>query len=380
MAFTVIKTFVAKAPLDSVSQQMTKIIEWLAEDAGPMIPVKHKEGTDFLNGVKGDIAAKKVTKPLLKLGTDSGHLLIRVEGEKDYEKQVVIVKGYVDLKSERAKATVVNAHKGDAAIDSSSDRMAQAKGTSAQTAADVDLNKKGSTAPIIILAHGSPTSSLPGTVYATKFARKTPDQIIGFLVDDKRLDKDYAGIVYLDGCYTAAGPKEGRDETELTNFAKKVYEGLVKKGYKYLQVKGNLGRAATLADGTESVLDAQQEAELIPRRDALEKDYKALEASAKTVQDRVAKLEKVATALAAKHNGNAQTLAADVGIKLVKEEVDKLEVLRTAAAKKAADAKKEYDDLATKMRPRGEFRLDNLVGVFGPEKLASTPWYKQLFG
>lgn len=380
MAFTVIKSFVAKAPLDSVSQQMTKIVEWIAEDAGPMIPVKNKDGTDFLTEVKEDIAKKKVTKPLLKLGTESGHLYIRVEGEKDYEKKVAIVKNFVELKEERAKATVINAQAGDKTIDKAARDMERVKGTKSQEAPDADVNAKGSTAPIIILAHGNPTSSLPGSVYAKDFAKKKPAEIVSYLVDDKKLDKKYAGVIYLDGCYTAAGPKQGRDPGELNNFARSVYDGLLKAGYKYLQVKGNLGAAATMKDGSESVIDAQVEAELELRKKALAKEYKELAERAGEIKTRVDKLEKVSTALVAKHNGNADALKADLGIKLVKEEVDKLEGLRSAAAKKADAVKKEIADLEKDMDVGGKYDIINLVGVFGPEKLASKPWYKKLFG
>lgn len=380
MSFTVIKDFVAKAPMDNAGQQMNKITDWITEDAGPGYVIKQKEATELLKEVQADIAAKKCSKPLLKLGTDSGHLVMRIEGDNKYAKSVVIVKGFVDEKAQRAKATVINAQKGDSTIDDSSKDMAKALGTKAKTLDSADLNAKGSKAPIIILAHGTPTSSLPGTVHATDFGKKKPDEIVDYLVKTKKLEKNYAGVIYLDGCYTAAGPKQGRDAGELTNFAKKVYDGLVKEGYKYLQVKGNLGAAATLADGKESVIDAQVEAELEIRKKELAKQHKELSDKAADIKGRVDKLEKVAAALVAKHAGNADTLKADIGIKLVKEEVDKLEVMRSAAAKKAADVKKEFDDLEKDMEVGGKYDIIGLVGVFGPEKLASKPWYKKLFG
>ena len=84
----------------------------------------------------------------------------------------------------------------------------------------------------------------------------------------------------------------------------------------------------------------------------------------------------MSAALVAKHKGNAQTLRADVGITLVLEEVEKLEALRSAADK-------EYVELTTEIKrlnPPQSLLVDDLVGVFGPEKLASRPWYKKLFG
>lgn len=382
MAFTVLKEFVAKPPLENAAQQMTKVIEWAAQDAGPMLPIRNKEALEFLKEVKGDIDKKKCTKPLLRLGTDSGHLVMRVEGEPKYEKIVIVAKGYVEHKAKNATATVVNAQVGDGVIDRASARMAAAKGTTATTDANVKINAKGNKTPIILLAHGTPTSSLPGTVHATDFAHRTPEQIIHFLVAEKKLDKDFASVVYLDGCYTAAGPKKGRDAAELTNFAGKVYAGLVKAGYKHLQVKGNLGAAATLDDGGESVRDAQVEAQVreertSPRFLQLIDERKGLRQRAADITQRVDKLEKVAASLVAKHSGNVASLKADIGIKLVREEVDKLEALRSAAEKQRVEITAELHRLNPTQDPPW---VKDLVGVFGPEKLASKPWYKKLFG
>jgi hypothetical protein len=57
-----------------------------------------------------------------------------------------------------------------------------------------------------------------------------------------------------------------------------------------------------------------------------------------------------------------------------------MEVERAAAQSKLSAFEKEFNEITKKMKPTGEFRVDNLVGVFGPAKLASEPWYKKLFG
>ena len=91
-------------------------------------------------------------------------------------------------------------------------------------------------APIVILAHGSPLGKVgSGKVRATEFGGKSPSAIVDYL--KKSVPVTYSGVVYLDGCYTAAG------NTPL-NFGKQVYDGMVKAGYFYLQIKGNLGHGS----------------------------------------------------------------------------------------------------------------------------------------
>ena len=88
----------------------------------------------------------------------------------------------------------------------------------------------------------------------------------------------------------------------------------------------------------------------------------------------------MSAALVKKHNGNKDAVAADVGVQLVKGEADKLERRRVNANRKLAAMQKEYRELEAELKPGGKFRIDNLVGGFGPEKLARQPWYKSLFG
>lgn len=393
MSFKMLEGFKAK-PLSQSMAELDKIWAFIGEDGGPMIPIKTKEAMDLAKTATEQRKKGKCLNPVVKVGTENGNLLFRIEADNDYLESTILTKGYEALKAERAKTTVVNAQQGNKVIDDSSDRMAKAKGTQAEGADTVDLNEKGDNAPICILAHGRKAGNSPGKIFADEFAKKTPEQIVKYIVD-KKLSKNYAGVIYLDGCFTAAGPKQGADEGELTNFAKAVYKGLVKEGYEYLQVKGNLGASRTLADGTERVADAQvdEEAQEKHRKDCLaraaklKERYELLDAKAKDITGRVDKLSKVSQALVARHKGNAEALAADPGIKLVKDEVDRLEGERGVASKAIAAVRKESSDLVDEFKKIGERtempdsgRINNLVGVFGPEKLATQPWYKQLFG
>jgi hypothetical protein len=129
---------------------------------------------------------------------------------------------------------------------------------------------KASKEPIVILAHGTPIGK-PGSgkVRASHFAGKSASDIVAFIA--KTLEPTYYGVIYLDGCFTAAGKSP-------LNFGKLVYDGLVKKGYHYLQIKGNLGAAITV-DGKEFVVPAELDDHydrMKKERDTLDKELAAM--------------------------------------------------------------------------------------------------------
>jgi|GEM_PF-5301935 len=187
------------------------------------------------------------------------------------------------------KGMVVNMDSGDNIIDKAVDDIYKKRGLqedaallrpgevgpvgthSGKSDADNADFSKMNDSPIVLLAHGTPSfGKVPSGAQqtATKFADKKPAAIVSFL--EKSLDKSYAGMIYLDGCYTAAG-------NSPMNFAKQVYDGLLKKGYIYLQVKGNLGVACTTKSGKELVSHGQVDNE----RNKLEKQLKTARAAYK---------------------------------------------------------------------------------------------------
>jgi hypothetical protein len=97
----------------------------IAKDAGAMIPVSP------LNKIIKIVKDKDCPKPVLHLGIASGNLVLNVQDAGGYKEHEVIVKGYVKLKEDRKNVAVINAQKGDKVIDSSTDRMAKAKGVNA---------------------------------------------------------------------------------------------------------------------------------------------------------------------------------------------------------------------------------------------------------
>lgn len=140
---------------------------------------------------------------------------------------------------------------GDDASPSSKPGDAQKSYSNVQAdggAKKADFAKAGSNAPIVLLAHGSTPmfQSSKGNVHAVEFGGKSPQVMIDYIA--KTLPKTYSGQIYLDGCFTGSGKG-------TLVYAEQVYKGLVKKGYEYLQIKGNLGAAATV-NGKELVTPA----------------------------------------------------------------------------------------------------------------------------
>lgn len=230
-----------------------------------------------------------------------------------------------------------------------------------------DFSTIGNDAPIIILAHGSNSSDVQGSgkIHATHFANKTPKQILDFIIKAK-LPKTYAGVIYLDGCYTAAGnsPK---------NFAHTIYKALVKLGYQYLQVKGNLGVAATKDDGSEIVTHAEEES----KADRLEKTIKKLE-------EERSEASKEAREEALSFSRNKQHLTLLKGQIEKEEDSNKKKDLEEELEKQTLLHKEELarlDEITKKIKEPFDKKIDDLnkelkvvqkldfVGTFGPEKL-----------
>ena len=217
----------------------------------------------------------------------------------------------------------------------------------------VDFGDAGLKGPIVILAHGRPmgNAKIPGKVHATRFGSKKASGIVSYLA--KTLPLTYYGVVYLDGCYTAAGGSPN-------NFLLQVYKGLVKKGYLYLQLKGNLGVAATSIDGKELVTLPELEKEKKRLEDYEKKvsaevnkvmapyDKERLEATNKLLPGLIEKgkaegkdAKKVIDAFAAKFE---QKQARDPKLKKLREKLERIK-------KKVADT-----------------TIEEFVGTIGPEK------------
>lgn len=276
------------------------------------------------------------------------------------------------------KGVVVNLDPGDKVIDPSARSIAEKRKLGADKALrrvgekddetdgkghDKEVTKKeadfskASSEPIVILAHGSPIGK-PGSgkVRASHFAGKSAGTIVDFIA--QTLDKTYHGIVYLDGCFTAAG-------NSPMNFGKLVYDGLVKKGYHYLQVKGNLGAAITV-DGKEFVIPAELDAEyekLKKERDKLDGRIKALN---KQFDDAQTELYEKKKKLLGGRKMDALSEPEKQAARKLDDGYASLGKLRTEN-RELTTAKARHKQVDTILEK--DLKIEALTGTFGPERL-----------
>lgn len=343
---------------------------------------KQRIDPDLVKEIKKKGAAPDARGDLIKGGpgfqflVTQGALTVEELGNYGFDSKAVSVSGGGD------KGAVVNLDPGDKVIDPATGSVEKdrAYGADAPLRAqgqgyadadkkhtgeamqdkklkDADFSGVGSDAPIVLLAHGTPIGKIgSGKVRAKYFADKKPKEIITYL--SKSLPKSYAGVVYLDGCYTAAG-------NSPMNYAKQVYDGLVKQGYRYLQVKGNLGLARTV-DGKEIITPAE-----------LEKEYKVREKERKQLAEQEKKLQdgyvKEREALDKKVPNSIRYLDMKTASPEQKRVHDEW-VARAEALKKREDE----DDKLQKVRKamkliddefKAKYEIEALVGTFGPEEL-----------
>ena len=213
-----------------------------------------------------------------------------------------------------------------------------------------DFSKAGSNAPIVLLAHGSTPmfQSSKGNVHAVEFGGKSPQVMVDYIA--KTLPKTYAGQIYLDGCFTASG-------RGTLVYAEQVYKGLVKKGYEYLQIKGNLGAAATTADGKELVTPA---------------DVKRYQ---QDLAERLGRLQPEFDRLNQKWEDEKKELGRQAKAAKTPEEIKRVgELVKSWSQRREADPelnklKERYQPLKDLVDKGKNLQIEGLTGTWGPEKL-----------
>lgn len=347
---------------------------------------------------------KNLVKAYVKVGEVDGNLVLRIKDVRtlmDKEIDTVLIKQYKQKKAAHEKMVALQKNKNgnDKGVVVSIDPNDDTIKTSAQSVAserklgedaplkrdkekyddgdkkhtgkvvdDEELQKNAfsgsNNAPVVILAHGTPLGKVgSGKVHATQFGGKTAPQIVDYL--KKSLPVTYSGVVYLDGCYTAAG------NTPL-NFGKLVYDGMRKAGYFYLQVKGNLGMARTV-NGKECVTPAEIETEYDKarlRKKDLDKQVSELEKSFLLEEDRINK-ELNSIKILARVDGRSSP---DQYTEEEKKKQAKLEEeYKQAVLKRKNDSKMKplyaEADKLQQVLDKPEYNIEALTGTWGPEKL-----------
>ena len=200
-------------------------------------------------------AAKRAKDPYIQAGTVQSNLVlvVRDKDNDDFEAIAQVVKNYKELHDKLAKntAAVTNLQPGDKVIDSASARQGERFGAKVSKEEDADYGK--TTGNIILCAHGRPASLPSGRIIGDQLGKKSPEQIVELIAGNsdpnKRIGKDYTGVVTLSGCFTASGGPEASKQDDP--FAAKVLELLRHNGYSKVSVVGMPGPSKTAKEGTK---------------------------------------------------------------------------------------------------------------------------------
>lgn len=212
------------------------------------VVVKHQDADRIITYCK----AAKLGKPYMMAGLCSNDLVlvVRDEGNAQFEQMAVLVKNYKKIKETLAESTaaVVNAHEGDATIDKAAKKQANKFDTEVQSKHDTDFGDV--TGNILLCAHGRPQVNV-GRVIGVALGRMTAKEVADLLTKNpdkaKRLAKDYDGKITLSGCFTASGGPEALAADDP--FAKKVRDELKARGFTKCSVVGIPGVAMTADKG-----------------------------------------------------------------------------------------------------------------------------------
>lgn len=210
-----------------------------------------------LKGAKDDLAVRAGIN-------DKGHLALALSGivprkgkPVKIDDEIVIRKDFATLIDEMKNEAnaVVNLQKGNSAVDNAAAGQAKAAGTKATTPDTMQL-RGIRTGNVVLVAHGG-REEVSGTIIGTKLGKKTPAELVDLLTEssdkDKVLHPDFAGTVWLFGCFTAAGGiAPPGDKFDHESYARSVWEGLKRKGFAKAVVKGNPGTAHGSAAGGQT--------------------------------------------------------------------------------------------------------------------------------
>ncbi|MGO9256294.1 MAG: hypothetical protein ACLQU1_08340 [Bryobacteraceae bacterium] len=240
----------AKFHLGSLIEAVSNDLEEFGEKGVQGVKVL---GADIERLIKYEKTNQRAKEPYIQAGTTQKHLVVVVRDKKNdkFEAMAYAVKNYEDVRDKLAKSTaaVTNLDKKDPVIDPAAERQAQKFGTKVSDEGEEDYGKI--TGNIILCAHGRPAAVPSGRIIGDQFGKKTPEEIFKLIAGDrdpnKRIGKDYNGIVTLSGCFTASGGPEASKQDDP--FAAKVLQLLRNNGYSKVSVVGMPGPSITAKAG-----------------------------------------------------------------------------------------------------------------------------------